>query len=72
MEATIRPVPVTTGMLIRAKRSEAADKIRSWSRRIAGIVFAIVVAILLLGNVKTGAAGATVAANLPGLNRPPR
>jgi bile acid:Na+ symporter, BASS family len=45
-------VPVTTGMLIRAKRPETADKIRLWSRRIAGVVFAVVVAILLLGNVK--------------------
>jgi BASS family bile acid:Na+ symporter len=45
-------VPVTTGMLIRAKRPETADKIRLWSRRIAGAVFAVVVAIVLLGNAK--------------------
>jgi bile acid:Na+ symporter, BASS family len=45
-------VPVTTGMLIRAKRPETADKIRPWSRRIAGVVFAVVVATLLLGNVR--------------------
>jgi len=45
-------VPVTLGMLMRAKRPETADKIRLWSRRGAGVVFAIVVAILLLGNVK--------------------
>jgi BASS family bile acid:Na+ symporter len=44
--------PVTIGMLIRAKWPETADKIRLWSRRIAGGVFAVVVAILLLGNVK--------------------
>jgi len=44
-------VPVTTGMLIRARRAETADRIRVWSRRAAGIVFAVVVAILLLGNV---------------------
>jgi BASS family bile acid:Na+ symporter len=44
-------VPVTTGMLIRAKRPETANKIRLWSRRIAGAVFATVVAIILLGNV---------------------
>jgi len=44
--------PVTIGMLIRAKRPETADKIRLWSRRIAGVVFAVVVAILLLGNIK--------------------
>jgi BASS family bile acid:Na+ symporter len=45
-------VPVTAGMLIRAKRPETADEIRPWSRRIAGAVFAVVVAILLLGNAK--------------------
>jgi bile acid:Na+ symporter, BASS family len=45
-------IPVTAGMLIRARRPELADKIRLWSRRIAGGVFAVVVAILLLGNIK--------------------
>jgi BASS family bile acid:Na+ symporter len=45
-------VPVTVGMLIRAKRPATADDIRLWSRRIAGGVFAIVVAVLLLGNIK--------------------
>ena len=45
-------VPVTAGMLVRAKRPETAHRIRLWSRRIAGGVFAVVVAILLLGNVK--------------------
>jgi len=45
-------VPVTAGMLVRAKRPETADRIRLWTRRIAGGVFAVVVAILLLGNVK--------------------
>lgn len=45
-------VPVTTGMIIRATRPETADKIRPLARRIAGVVFAIVVAILLLGNIK--------------------
>jgi len=45
-------VPVTTGMLIREKWPETADAIRTWSRRIAGIVFAVVVAILLLGNIR--------------------
>lgn len=45
-------VPITIGMLIRAKRPETADKIRLWSRRLAGGVFAVVVAILILGNVK--------------------
>jgi BASS family bile acid:Na+ symporter len=45
-------VPVTAGMLVRAKRPATAHRIRLWSRRIAGGVFAVVVAILLLGNVK--------------------
>ena len=45
-------VPVAAGMLIRARRPGTADRIRLWSRRVAGGVFAIVVAILLLGNIK--------------------
>lgn len=44
-------VPVTAGMLIRAKRPDTADRIRLWTRRIAGGVFAVVVAILILGNI---------------------
>lgn len=43
-------LPVTAGMLIRAKRPAFAGRIRLWSRRIAGAVFAVVVGILLLGN----------------------
>lgn len=43
-------LPVTAGMLIRAKRPVFAGRIRLWSRRIAGAVFAVVVGILLLGN----------------------
>ena len=45
-------VPVATGMLIRPRRPETADTIRLWSRRIAGAVFAVVVALLLLGNLE--------------------
>jgi BASS family bile acid:Na+ symporter len=56
-------VPVTAGMLVRAKRPETADRIRLWSRRIAGGVFAVVVAILLLGNVK--ALGTFASSSLP-------
>jgi len=44
-------VPVTAGMSIRATRPETADAIRPWVRRGAGIVFAIVVATILLGNI---------------------
>jgi bile acid:Na+ symporter, BASS family len=45
-------IPVAAGMIIRADRPGTADKIRRWARRIAGVVFAVVVAILLLGNIK--------------------
>jgi len=45
-------VPVAAGMILRAKRPETADSIRLRVRRIAGIVFAVVVAILLLGNIR--------------------
>jgi predicted Na+-dependent transporter len=31
-------VPVTAGMLLRAKRPDIADRIRLWTRRIAGLV----------------------------------
>jgi len=44
--------PITAGMFIRAKRPGTADRIRLWVRRVAGMVFAVVVAILLLGNIK--------------------
>lgn len=43
-------IPVASGMIIRAKRPETADKIRPWARRIARMVLTVVVAILLLGN----------------------
>lgn len=45
-------VPVTLGMLIRAKKPDLADKIRVWVRRISLLVFAVVVAILLAKNMK--------------------
>jgi BASS family bile acid:Na+ symporter len=45
-------VPVAAGMIVRARRPGAADKIRPWARRIARVVFAVVVAILLLGNIE--------------------
>lgn len=45
-------VPVAAGMIIRARRPATADRIRPWARRVAGIVFAVVVAILLLGNIE--------------------
>lgn len=44
-------VPVAAGMVIRAKHPTTAEKIRLWARRIAGFVFGVVVAILLIGNL---------------------
>lgn len=44
-------VPVTVGMLIRSRRPGMADGIRTRSRRIAAGVFAVVVGVLLIGNV---------------------
>lgn len=44
-------VPVTAGMLVRARNPGTADRIRLWVRRIAGVIFAVVVAILLIGNI---------------------
>ncbi len=43
--------PISAGMLIRARSPEIADRIRPLARRVAGGVFAAVVAILLLGNL---------------------
>jgi BASS family bile acid:Na+ symporter len=54
-------VPVATGMFIRARRPGTADKIRLWVRRIAGAVFAVVVAILLLGNIRVLGSFASIA-----------
>jgi BASS family bile acid:Na+ symporter len=44
--------PIGAGMFIRARHPGTADRIRRWVRRLAGFVFAVVVAILLLGNAK--------------------
>lgn len=54
-------IPVVAGMLIRARRSGTADRIRPWTRRIAGGVFTIVVAITLLGNIEVLGSFAKVA-----------
>ena len=54
-------VPVTAGMLLRARRPDTADRIRPWMRRIAGIVFAVVVAMIIGGNVQSLALFARVA-----------
>jgi BASS family bile acid:Na+ symporter len=54
-------VPVTAGMLLRAKRPDIADRIRLWTRRIAGLVFAVVVVVIIGGNIKSLALVAEVA-----------
>ena len=46
-------IPVTAGMLIRAKRPITADRIRSAVRLIAGIVFAVIVAMIIGSNFKS-------------------
>ena len=45
-------LPVFTGMLIRAKRRELADKMRVWLRPSAIVIFAVVVAMVLGFNMK--------------------
>jgi BASS family bile acid:Na+ symporter len=54
-------VPVTAGMLLRAARPDIAGKIRTGTRRIAGLVFAVVVAMIIGGNIRSLALFATVA-----------
>ena len=54
-------VPVTAGMLLRAKRPDIAERIRLWTRRIAGLVFAVVVVMIIGGNIKSLALVAEVA-----------
>ena len=44
-------IPVTAGMSLRAIRPGIADAIRIGVRRLAGAVFAVVVTVLLLGNI---------------------
>jgi len=46
-------VPVTAGMFLYAKRPATADRIRSTVRLIAGIVFAVIVAMIIGSNFKS-------------------
>jgi bile acid:Na+ symporter, BASS family len=46
-------VPVTTGMVLRAKRPDTANRIRKAVRLIAGIVFAVIVAMIIGSNIKS-------------------
>lgn len=54
-------IPVTAGMLLRARRPDTADAIRTPARRLAGLVFAVVVAMIILGNIGSLALVARVA-----------
>jgi len=54
-------IPVAAGMLLRARRPDAADRIRTRTRRAAGIVFAIVVAMLIGSNITSLVVFATAA-----------
>ncbi len=54
-------VPVAAGMSIRAKAPATATRIRKRVRRVAGAVFAVVVGIVLLGNVRVLGSFATTA-----------
>lgn len=44
-------VPVAAGLTVRVSRPETARRIRPLARRSAGVVFGVVVAVLLLGNL---------------------
>jgi BASS family bile acid:Na+ symporter len=46
-------IPVIAGMLLRAKRPVTADRIRSTVRKIAVIVFAVIVAMIIGSNFKS-------------------
>ena len=44
-------IPVTAGMLVRAKKPLVADRIQVWVRRLSVVVFAVVVGIMLTKNM---------------------
>lgn len=54
-------IPVTAGMLLRSKRPDTAIRIRGVTRRVAGIVFAVIVAMIIGSNLKSLALLAQVA-----------
>ena len=54
-------IPVAAGMLLRAKRPNTANRIRGVTRRIAGIVFAVIVVMIIGSNIKSLALLAQVA-----------
>jgi BASS family bile acid:Na+ symporter len=46
-------IPVTAGMLLQAKRPDTANRIRKVVRPMAGIVFAVIVAMIIGSNIKS-------------------
>src|SRR5690606_27029748 len=46
-------IPVTAGMILRARRPDTANRIRKTVRLIAGILFAVIVAIIIGSNIKS-------------------
>lgn len=46
-------IPVAAGMLLRARRPDTADRIRGMVRLIAGIVFALIVAVIIGSNFRS-------------------
>ena len=46
-------IPVTAGMLLRAKRPDTANRVRKAIRLLAGIVFAVVVAMIIGSNIQS-------------------
>ena len=54
-------IPVTAGMLLRSKRPNTAIRIHGVTRRVAGIVFAVIVAMIIGSNLKSLALLAQVA-----------
>jgi BASS family bile acid:Na+ symporter len=54
-------IPVTAGMLLRTKRPNTANHIRGVTRRVAGIIFAVIVAMIIGSNLKSLALLAQVA-----------
>ncbi len=46
-------IPVTAGMLLRARRPNTANRIRGAVRLVAGIVFVVIVAMIIVSNFKS-------------------
>lgn len=46
-------IPITAGMLLRARRPDTANRIRKIVRLMAGVVFAVIVAMIIGSNIKS-------------------